>query len=389
MIHAPRPRITTPLILIATVITLGLGISGCGAKLRPDAADVTRVRAERRILVAPSPPADFMIVQPGTERGVAIGGAAAFGVFGFFAASGVVSEIERARGAELMRAVPVDDPLPRLRQRVLAGLEADAGLRDVQWVEASEANDPFTLSRRSNGAAALALRPLRWGLAAHRHDADALVALAVMTAQLVKGTDVLWQATCAPPRDGLAAATLAELRTNGLRLREMMAAAIDFCADDLVARFMNRPLRSLPGMDLRVVTLNGKSLAEVEATVIGADASSGLVAGPAPFNAAFGQLSLRTDDVGALERVMRESMRAPAGSTLTLTGTLDDAPFTARVQKNRAGRVAVVFRGLRLRSQEEVDALLASFTGASVHRVQFQGHAADRPVKVSRAGTPK
>lgn len=370
---------------LATLIIATLA-TGCAGTLRPDAADVARVRAEPVIHVGHGTPPAFIVGNTGATVGAAAGAGIALGVFGGALAAGIAAtEVGRVEGAELVRLASLEDPAPRVVERLRAGLGSRAGLQGVRWVLLSNppSNDPFLLSRGTGGVPVLWVEPLEWGL---DPKGDAFLPIVRMRAQLVKGTTPLWDATCEPPRDPAdVAPTRAELRADTGRLRAMIVKRTEACADDLVARFLNRPLMDdrPEKRDIRVTT---DSLADVEVRLLGSGSAPGLGAGPARFDARFTGLRLGTGDLERLQRLVRASMRGPADSELELTGLAEAGQFVVSMEKNSAGRIRLTFEGLRLASDAAVDAFLSAFEVPGLRRVQYEGYAGAHAVKVERDG---
>jgi hypothetical protein len=137
-----------------------------------------------------------------------------------------------ADGDGLKREYGLEDPVARMKQRLVSSLESSLKLTNVTAVSAPLLDDDIeTLKRAFENGVVLDVRTVRWGIDNNRGSYSA-------RARLVRLADssVLWEATCHDLVAGRAGATrtrAALVANNGELLKSELREAADACADQL------------------------------------------------------------------------------------------------------------------------------------------------------------
>lgn len=137
-------------------------------------------------------------------------------------------------GMSLQKDHKIEDPAPRVKDRLVAVLHRDFGLNNVRSVpDSPESDDAETLRSRYESGVVLDVRTWNWGLDNYRASYQA-------RARLIRVTDgtVLWQETCKSfvADRGKRAPSMDTLLANGAELlKGKLRDAADGCAEELAA----------------------------------------------------------------------------------------------------------------------------------------------------------
>jgi len=137
-----------------------------------------------------------------------------------------------ADGHGLKREFALEDPVARMKQRLVSSLESSLKLTNVTAVSAPLLDDDIeTLKRAFENGVVLDVRTVRWGIDNNRARYSA-------RARLVRLADssVLWEATChnlVPGKAGPTRTRAALVANQGELLKSELREAADVCADQL------------------------------------------------------------------------------------------------------------------------------------------------------------
>jgi hypothetical protein len=135
-------------------------------------------------------------------------------------------------GHELKREFALEDPVSRMKHRLVSSLESRLKLTNVTAVSAPLRDDDIeTLKRDFESGVVLDVRTVKWGIDNNRGSYKA-------RARLVRLADssVLWEATChdlVPGKAGPTRTRAALVANHGELLKSELREAADACADQL------------------------------------------------------------------------------------------------------------------------------------------------------------
>lgn len=382
-----------------------LTLASCSQTARGVRLDAPSGLAEV-VVIHYAPPPRFFVTQPRSVGRAMAGGAAValfalpFGplapIVGGEMAKALQASMERteaeAVGERLAMELALEDPVTRVKEGLIAGLTVKGTVGRIRAAAtAMESDDIRSLKRALGRATVLDVKTLGWGLR-RVADPEIFIVFYRVRARIIRldSETILAHAerTCIFFGDRrYGAPTLDDLKAEGGRLlKAALAQAAEQCVEPTLARLRGQeePQRAASPLPLEV-TLDPSTLTEAEARLLG---HGGLIAGSAKFDAKFKGLALTVQDLPKVRSLLDEATASPWGSEVQFRGTIDGAPFRAKMDKGNLGRVAFGFAGLRFDDEGQARDFLAPLQKRGVRQVKLKGWASGRPVTIELTPAP-
>jgi hypothetical protein len=386
---------------VALILAITLAVNGCAAATTGgEGSGMTQLRKHPEVVAVHyqhAPP--FLLGQPrSVGRAMAMGAALAlpfallFGPMAGVMANELQADIEKreaeAAGQQLMMEIPLEDPVVRVKDRLISGLSAESGIGRIRAAATAMAGDDLKSLKQAVGpVTVLDVRTTRWGLSPYQSDPKSFLAHYTVKVRLIRldQEKVLWrdEISCYTAGDRrFGAPTLDELSADGgALLKRTMAETAEVCADPLLARFRGitaTPPVPSPNTPAKV-TLDPTTLARAEDVLFGA---SGLVEGSRRFKAKFQGLTLTTADLPRLRTMLQRATASPWRSEVQIRGTLDGVAFKAEMDKGSVGRTEFTFEGFQFDDEAQASAFVAPLQGRGVREVKLVGVAGGLPTTI-------
>lgn len=380
------------------MLAIALAANGCALAVKGvEQGELARLREQPEVVAVHYTAPPFLVrttAPKGGGIGAGLGAAGPLGLLLLPLAIGISVAVtaaeeaaERSAGADLTNEVGLEDPVVLLKERLASRLAGEGISRIRPVAAAMDSDDLKRLKQAFGSATVLDVKTKGWGLHYHFQDAKTFFALYWVRARLIRLDQgrVVWDAEqrCAAGGDrrhGLP--TLEELRANGgALLKTTFAQAAETCVEPLLARFRGEePTRPvLSPAESADFTLERGTLAEAEARLLG---PAGLVAGSRKFDAKLKGVTLTAQDLPRLRTLLKEATAAPPGSEVQVRGTIDGAPFKAKMDKGSSGRSEFAFEGLAFADEAQASAFLAPLQGRGVRELKLAGVAGGRRINL-------
>ncbi len=387
---------------IGLLLTIAIAVNGCAAATaRVGESGMAQLRKHQHVVAVHYEQAPrFLLGQPrSVGRAMALGaalapfallfGAPAISLMGNALQADIEKRQAEAAGQRLMMEIPLEDPVVRVKERLISALSAEGGIGRIRPATTPMGSEDLKSLKQTLGpVTVLDVRTTSWGLHPYRiEDPRTFVTYYTVKVRLIRldQEEVLWrdEISCSTAGDRrFGVPTLEDLRADGgALLKNTMAKTAEGCVGPLLASFRGnkatRPVRR-PDEPAKV-TFDPGTLERAEDALFG---PSGLVDGPRRFEAKFQGLTLTAQDLPRLRAMLQRSAPSPWRSEVQFRGMLDGAAFEAEMDKDSSGRIKFTFDGLRFTDEEQASAFVAPLQGRGVREVKLLGVAGGAPIEI-------